>query len=241
MTLAVVIVALAAVPPPPVPVFVGPDGGSQVIVSETGRLASWRTLPDCQSDGGSALGYTSASRTFSCNYISGGGSGAPATAQYWVGAADGTLSAEKNLGALSTGLVLNTAGTPSAYGGASCTNQFPRSLNASGAATCASVSLTADVTGTLAQANGGTGAGSLSCSASERLTSNGTAYSCSALPVTTAYSTIQDEGSPLTQRSTVNFTGAGVSCTDSGGITVCTISGGGGGGTSPLILAFGGF
>lgn len=64
---------------------------------------------------------------------------APIGAQYWVGAADATLTAEKNLGALATGLVINTAGTPSAYTGTSCTNQFPRSLNASGAATCASV------------------------------------------------------------------------------------------------------
>lgn len=43
------------------------------------------------------------------------------------------------------------------------------------------------------------------------------------------YNTIQDESTPLTQRTTVNFTGAGVSCTDSGGITVCTITGGGAG------------
>lgn len=71
--------------------------------------------------------------------------GAPIGAQYWTGAADGTLSAEKNLGALSTGLVINTSGVPSAYGGASCTNQFPRSLSASGAATCASVANT-DIT-----------------------------------------------------------------------------------------------
>lgn len=33
----------------------------------------------------------------------GGGSAAPTTAQYWVGAADATLSAEHNLGALATG------------------------------------------------------------------------------------------------------------------------------------------
>jgi hypothetical protein len=39
-----------------------------------------------------------------------------------------------------TGLVLgNGSSAPTAYGGTSCTNQFPRSLNASGAATCASV------------------------------------------------------------------------------------------------------
>lgn len=83
----------------------------------------------------------------------GGGSGAPTTAQYWTGAADAGLSAEHNLGALSTGLVINTTGTPSAYAGTSCTNQFPRSLSASGAATCASVDLTNDVTGTLPVGN----------------------------------------------------------------------------------------
>lgn len=43
------------------------------------------------------------------------------------------------------------------YTGSSCTNQFVRSLNGAGVATCASVSLTADVTGTLGITNGGTG------------------------------------------------------------------------------------
>jgi len=39
---------------------------------------------------------------------------------------------------------------------------------------------------------------------------------------------IQDEGVSLRPRSYLNFTGSGVSCTDSGGKTVCSISGGGG-------------
>ena len=41
------------------------------------------------------------------------------------------------------------------------------------------------------------------------------------------YDTIEDDGTPLTQRSTVNFIGAGVSCADNGGTseTDCTISG----------------
>lgn len=72
---------------------------------------------------------------------------APSDAQYWTGAANGSLSAEKNLGALSTGLVINTSGTPTAYAGTSCTNQFPRSLNGSGAATCADVALGTDTSG----------------------------------------------------------------------------------------------
>lgn len=49
-----------------------------------------------------------------------------------------------------TGLVLgNGGGAPSAYAGTACTNQFMRSLSAAGAATCNSVSLVTDVTGTL--------------------------------------------------------------------------------------------
>lgn len=45
------------------------------------------------------------------------------------------------------------------------------------------------------------------------------------------YATIQDEATPLTQRTTVNFTGAGVACVDNGGAsrTDCTISGSGSG------------
>lgn len=175
--------------------------------------------------------------------VAGGGGGAPTSATYITQTPDATLSAEQALSALATGIVVNTTATGvlTIYTGASCTNQFIRALSASGAATCASVNLSTDVTGTLPQANGGTGSGALTCAAGERLTSNGSAYSCSAV-VTQAYTTVEDEGSGLTQRSTVNFTGSGVSCADSGGKTVCTISGGGGGGgTSPLILSFGGF
>ena len=54
----------------------------------------------------------------SCNDDPGGAPdpgilGAPSDARYWVGAAHAGLSAEHNLGALATGLVINTAGTPS--------------------------------------------------------------------------------------------------------------------------------
>jgi hypothetical protein len=42
------------------------------------------------------------------------------------------------------------------------------------------------------------------------------------------YSTVQDEGSGLTARSTIDFVGAGVTATDSGGKTVVTIPGGSG-------------
>lgn len=102
---------------------------------------------------------------------------------------------------------------------------------------------TADITsGTLAQARGGTGAGALTCAAGERLTSNGTAYSCSAV-VTAAIDTVKDEGSSLAQRATVNFTGSGITCIDNAGSnrTDCDVPGGSSGGVSPLVLSFGGF
>lgn len=57
-----------------------------------------------------------------------------------------------------TGLVLgNGASAPTAYTGTSCTNQFLTALSAAGTGTCASVSLTANVSGVLPGANGGTG------------------------------------------------------------------------------------
>lgn len=67
------------------------------------------------------------------------GTGAPTDAAYWTGASVAGLSAEVNLAALTTGFVINTAGTPSAYAGATCTNQVIRVLSASGAATCATI------------------------------------------------------------------------------------------------------
>jgi len=66
---------------------------------------------------------------------------APDSATYITQTADATLSAEQAMGALGTGISINTTttGVQSIYAGTSCTNQFPRSLDASGAATCATV------------------------------------------------------------------------------------------------------
>lgn len=55
------------------------------------------------------------------------------------------------------------------------------------------------------------------------------------------YNVVQDEGVSLTKRTTLDFTGSGVTCADTGSKTQCTISGGGSGGTSPYVLSFGGF
>lgn len=46
------------------------------------------------------------------------------------------------------------------------------------------------------------------------------------------YATIQEDGTPLTQRTSVNFTGANITCSDSGGITVCNVSAAAGAGLS---------
>lgn len=130
----------------------------------------------------------------------------------------------------------------STYSGVgTCTNQFARALNGNAAPTCATVSLTADVTGTLGQGNGGLGAASLTCGAGDYVTCNGTVCSCSTPAGGSGYNLIQDEGGALTARTTLNFAGAGVTCADDTTRTTCTIAGGGGGGTSPLILTFGGF
>jgi hypothetical protein len=65
----------------------------------------------------------------------GSGGGAPSDAQYWTGAANGPLTAEKNLGALATAIVINTGGVPSAYAGSGCgAGQAIRHLTAVGAA-----------------------------------------------------------------------------------------------------------
>lgn len=51
-----------------------------------------------------------------------------------------------------------------------------------------------------------------------------------AIPASGGYTTVQDEGSGLTQRSTVDFVGAGVTVTDTGSKTQVSIPGAGGGG-----------
>lgn len=54
------------------------------------------------------------------------------------------------------------------------------------------------------------------------------------------YRLVQDEGVDLTKRSTLDFTGAGVTCTDTGAKTSCDIPGGGGGASqSPLSVTLG--
>jgi hypothetical protein len=48
---------------------------------------------------------------------------------------------------------------------------------------------------------------------------------------------IEDEGTPVAQRTNMNFTGAGVTVTDAGGKTVVTIPGGAGGSVTQAVVS----
>lgn len=95
-------------------------------------------------------------------------------------------AARLNASVVATGLTsallqAEADGTVAEYAGTTCTNQFVRALSALGIATCASVDLTADVTGTLPVGNGGTGstsftAGSIPFSNGSILTQDNTNF-----------------------------------------------------------------
>lgn len=52
------------------------------------------------------------------------------------------------------------------------------------------------------------------------------------------YATVQDEGVSLTARTSIDFVGAGVTCTDTGAKTSCSIPGGGAGSGPPVDAGF---
>lgn len=122
---------------------------NQTVQDEAGNLAQRATLNFA------GAGVTCADDTTKTTCTIPGGSGAPTDATYITQTASAGLSAEQALSSLGTALLQNTTttGVLSAYAGTSCTNQFPRSLSATGAATCASVALATDVTGNLPVTN----------------------------------------------------------------------------------------
>lgn len=152
----------SAITIPPTAVPSNPPTGKRTLFvnSATGELS-------VRTDAGVTLSLESA-----------GASGAPIGAEYWVGTANGTLTNEKNVGGIGTGLVINTAGVPSAYAGTSAgANLFltaigttgigtflqPDFSNLSGAATDAqipnNITVTLAATATALAANGGNCAG----------------------------------------------------------------------------------
>jgi hypothetical protein len=228
---------------------------SQIAVHDEGvRVGSVRNLNFT----GPGVTCTSGPLRVTCDVTSGGGGGAPTPVPYWVGAADATLSAEINLGALGTGLVLNTGGTPSIYGGTGSApaNQWLRSLSASGVATWAQVDWT-DLSGVpatfpatvpvstasaLASDPTACGAGTYvsDISAAGALTC-GTPAGTYSLPALTAtvLGGVKGNGSTLLCSGTDKMTGF-----DAAGAMQCAAdqTGGGGGWISPLtVAAFKGF
>lgn len=107
----------------------------------------------------------------------------PTAASFITRVPEANLSNETTLSTLASAILVNTTatGVPVAYGGTSCTNQFPRSLDLLGAATCASVALATDVSGTLGVANGGTGLTSGTSGGVLGFTASGTLASSGAL------------------------------------------------------------
>ena len=122
-----------------------PSADDQVFVSSSSSAGAWQPLPNCPDSGGNHLNYTIATNQWSCG-ITGTG-GAPATASYLTTQAEAGLSAEANLGALTTGLLkLTVAGgiaTPSTgtagtdYAGLASTNVFTGRQDHAGAASTA--------------------------------------------------------------------------------------------------------
>lgn len=113
---------------------------------------------------------------------------------------------------LTSALVITGAGGSLAeYAGTTCTNQFTRALSVLGVATCETVSLTADVTGTLPIANGGTNASAIA--PHMLLTFNGTSIVASSTPTAARYTATSSTASLLPYASTTAVTVSGTAST----------------------------
>lgn len=129
---------------------VGPYSGTPVL----GDLiyfngTNWVSLAK-PADGDYSLRFTASIPSYTA-----AAGGAPSNATYITQIPNGTLSNEQALSLLTTGLLLSTTATGvlTIKAANTCTAQFPRSDDASGVWTCASVALASDVSGTLPFAN----------------------------------------------------------------------------------------
>ena len=91
------------------------NGGTNVTTAADdtlliGNATTWqaKALPPCVDTAGNHLNYDAATNTVSCGTSSSASGAAPTTATYWTASSDGTLSAEVNLGLLTTGLLKHT-------------------------------------------------------------------------------------------------------------------------------------
>lgn len=157
------------------------------------------------------------SPNFTCGTPVGGG-GAPSTSTYITQTPDAGLANEQALSALSTGLLKSTTGTGvlTIKGANTCTNQFPRSDDASGAWTCASVNLSNDTTGTLAAGKGGTDV--TSAADDTVLVGSGSAWQAKTLPSCSNATT-----SKLLYDTSTNTFSCGTDQTGGGGSSFSTL------------------
>ena len=167
-----------------------------------------------------------------------GGSGAPAEATYLTQTCHAGLSAEQCLGALGTGLVINTTttGVQGIYEGSYCgANTWASSTNASGALSCTQPAFT-NISGTVAAAQlpnpGATTKGGIeaeTCTGTDKVSAINTdgTVTCSTDQTSAGggYATIREETSALTQRTQVSFVGGAITCADDGVTpeTDCTV------------------
>jgi len=161
------------------------------------------------------LNTVNATCTGTCTGFGGGG-GAPTLATYLVQTVANKPTNAQVMASLGTGLVINTTttGVQSIFAGTTCTNQFARSLNASGAATCAAVNLASDVTGNLpvTNLNSGTSAGATTFWRGDSTwavpTSSGVTSVAMTVPSGGAFGI---SGSPVTTTGTLGLTASGAS------------------------------
>lgn len=102
----------------------------------------------------------------------------------------------------------------------------------------ATVPVTAGAVGSATMAFGRALGGAGNIIAGSNITATTDAQGRTTIAGTSAYQIVADEGSNLTARTTINFTGAGVTCADNGGSsrTDCTIAGGGGASDSSVTI-----
>ena len=174
-----------------------------------------------------------------CSWTNGDGAAGAPTLALNVGTGANSLCAGNDSrlppAPSAAGKMLYDTGTGYAAGPACSSGQVPHGAGA-GAYTCSAVSLTADVSGQLPPANGGLGVGApaangqvpisksdgtvlwagLTAGANVTITPGANTITIASSGGASGYATIQNAGTPLTQRATANCS-TGLTCTDNAG------------------------